>query len=423
MATIYLRSSDGSDGDDGSTWALAKATYQAALTAGGTDGIIYMDEDHRETFGASTTFTVPSGCKTVVCQTDTTTPVTAPNATANIETTSSNDLLKLSGTGYYEGFSCKCTSTFSVGLVGNTLRANNCRIETGSLLSPGEDGSTIIIKNSTLIITLAISIGRGGLVDVRNSTLSINGTNAISHTTEGGKVVLDGNDMSGGSFTNLIDSNVASGTERLDVMVSNCKFPASYNLDNGSSPSVDTCALKVTSCGNADEIYQDYERQRFGTIEDDTAIYRTGGASVDGTTGFSYKITTTSAAVEAILGVRFRLVTLQVDASTQKTLTVHLAYDDPSLNNDDVWIEAKYHDATDEALGKWASTGVDSIQDTPGRTAFTDVSGSETWNGTAKDNEESIELDITGADGLVEIWVNLAVASTTIYVDPKIEIS
>ena len=37
MADIYLSSVDGSDSDDGSTWALAKATLAAALTAAGAD--------------------------------------------------------------------------------------------------------------------------------------------------------------------------------------------------------------------------------------------------------------------------------------------------------------------------------------------------------------------------------------------------
>ena len=43
---LYVRSSDGNDGDNGSTWALAKATLAGAVTAW-TDGDVICVEDNR----------------------------------------------------------------------------------------------------------------------------------------------------------------------------------------------------------------------------------------------------------------------------------------------------------------------------------------------------------------------------------------
>ncbi len=59
MAVIYLRSTDGSDADNGSTWALAKATLAAALTAAGAGGTVYVSQVHAETQAGAMTLTSP----------------------------------------------------------------------------------------------------------------------------------------------------------------------------------------------------------------------------------------------------------------------------------------------------------------------------------------------------------------------------
>jgi hypothetical protein len=55
MATIYLRSTDGDDADNGTTWALAKATLASAVTAAGTGGLIYVSKSHAETYSSTAT--------------------------------------------------------------------------------------------------------------------------------------------------------------------------------------------------------------------------------------------------------------------------------------------------------------------------------------------------------------------------------
>ena len=56
MATRYVRSTDGSDSDDGSTWALAKATV-AGVTAIDTAGdTLWISQAHAETSGSAITF-------------------------------------------------------------------------------------------------------------------------------------------------------------------------------------------------------------------------------------------------------------------------------------------------------------------------------------------------------------------------------
>lgn len=425
MATVYC-DDGGSNTSPYDTWAKAATTLQTALTAAGANGLVYMDQDHYESFAVNTTFTGSDGIKIIVCQTGTTTPVTSPKATPNIETTTGNDFLVFGFSAYMEGISTKSTDDFRPGNDGTTLRLVNSKVEVSQLNSSiggvANDGNSMFFDECT-IISGNIDISRGLRLHIVDSVVTLAATSAILGSIEGGQLDINGCDLSSGTFTYLMDTAIAASAENVDFFINNCKLPASVAYDNGLSPSADTSKIVVTKSGNADQIYQYYERQRYGTIQEETAIYRSGGASVPGTTGFSYKITTTASAVEYLHPVRFKLATLQVDATTEKTLTVHLAYNDPDLNNDDVWLEVRYPDATNEAHGQWASTGMDRYGDSPSRTAFTDVSGTETWNGTAKNNEETIEVAITGADGLVEVFICLAKASTTIYVDPKVEVS
>lgn len=90
MATIYLRSTDGNDADNGSTWALAKATLAAAITAAGAGGTVYMSQAHAE---SGSTITLDGGTAAsptvVLCVNDGAAPPTALATTGSIATTTS----------------------------------------------------------------------------------------------------------------------------------------------------------------------------------------------------------------------------------------------------------------------------------------------------------------------------------------------
>jgi hypothetical protein len=58
--TIYTRSSDGDDADDGSTWALANATLAGSIADWTTSDIICIEDNHNETQATTMTLT-PTG--------------------------------------------------------------------------------------------------------------------------------------------------------------------------------------------------------------------------------------------------------------------------------------------------------------------------------------------------------------------------
>src|SRR3990167_8140047 len=95
MAVVYLRSTDGSNLDDGSTWALAKATLAGALSAAGRGGAGYVSQAHAETQGTNMTLTSPGSAASpvnVICVDDSAEPHTATATTATVTTTGTTSI-------------------------------------------------------------------------------------------------------------------------------------------------------------------------------------------------------------------------------------------------------------------------------------------------------------------------------------------
>ena len=126
MAIIYLRSTNGTaDADDGSTWALAKTTLAAALTAAGNGGTVYVSQAHAETQATVMTLTSPGTAANlvkIICVSDATAPPTTLATTATVTTTGASPI-SFSGFGYCYGV------TFNAG-TGST--AANINFTSGS---------------------------------------------------------------------------------------------------------------------------------------------------------------------------------------------------------------------------------------------------------------------------------------------------
>ena len=433
MATIYLRSSDGDDGDDGSTWALAKLTWQAAATAAGVDGTVIMDEDHRETFGDSKTFTMPAGLKTVVVQTGTTTLVTSPNATANIECTTGNDDLIINGVQIYSyGLSLKTTREIRSQTNDSALKFENSRVITTSssgFIGVENDGGTLCLIDCE-VSTYGFHVSRGGLVSLRGCTYEVTAsapTTLFQLGAEGGRFHIDSNDFSAYDGTNIFNfAQITSANQGVSVQFTNNRMPSGAISWSAGRPTIISSEdwLKCHANGNGSEYYQIFEDNYGGYVQESVAIDRVGGATYDGTNLFSIGLHG-NANTSYVTPIRHKLRIKPIDATSGATVKVHLAYDKgTTLNNSDIGLEVKYHDGTNEAHGKWVREIALGPLDSGDRDGFTDVSGSETWNESFGDpNEETIEVDIpASADGLVEVWVVL-MSNETVYFCPEPEVT
>ena len=103
----YLRSSDGNDADDCSTWALASATLADAYTNVSAGETICVDDDHDEVTTTTVTYSgigsIGSPVSVVTVVTDTTTPVSSPPASYMFGNNGNNDYVRLNGHYYFYG--------------------------------------------------------------------------------------------------------------------------------------------------------------------------------------------------------------------------------------------------------------------------------------------------------------------------------
>ena len=175
---------------------------------------------------------------------------------------------------------------------------------------------------------------RGSVIIVRGCTYEAIGTKSymIDGGTEGGMGIFDGNDFSawGGSYILDWSQNPRQIT---NVQFTNNRIPSGLTAISKQLPSYQTHGgiHKYHGNGNADEYYQIYEEAIAGSIEEDTAIDRTGGATYDGTNLFSVKLTG-NANTSTIQPLRFKLKTLLNSIGSGKTLIFFCSIRTPVLD-------------------------------------------------------------------------------------------
>jgi len=161
MADIYLSSVDGSDGDDGSTWALAKATLAAALTAAGAGGTVYMDNAHAETQASDMTLASPGTAASptrVLCvdRTGNPQPPTALATTGAVTTTGNTKIIFGAGSyTYYYGITFTAAS-------GGTTSAGYITVFSDGTTSAGVIFEACVLNNGTTAVTAVMAFGRHG---------------------------------------------------------------------------------------------------------------------------------------------------------------------------------------------------------------------------------------------------------------------
>jgi len=456
MAVIYCRSTDGSDGDDGSTWALAKATLAAAVTAAGVGGTVYVSSSHSESL-ASGSMTLDSGVEgfnspsLILCVDDTSDPepptALATGAVVGLGEVASTRIIHFLGSMYCYGiqfttvtdnvnhlirfasenaltsikqvfencwFNVRCLGAASgIGSTGGSnydwmhiVELINCDISVNASASASVIdsfhngifrwyGGTLITGNPTNLVQVP-SGARPGLIDIRDVDLSVLGS---------GQYLL----------TN-------ASRLRIEFSIANCVLGASCGLVNSFYTDSQDSLIHIDNCSSSDVDVQFLYQNSFGVFQEDLAVYRSGGAS-DGVTAFSAQVVTTAAAEPFVNPLRVKLATLWADTSSAATFTAHIVHDSATnLQDDEIWIEVEYPDDTTTQSFLENDKAADIFATPADQTAST-----ETWTGTGGfTNENKQKLSVTtsntGKAGPVTVWLNVAATSKTLYACPKIEV-
>lgn len=448
MAVIYLRSTDGNDADNGSTWALAKATLAAAVTAAGAGGTVYVSQAHAETQASAMTIALPGtpgAPALVLCVNDGAEPPTALTSTATVSTTGGNALTiqgsaNGTGAGYIFGV------TFSAGDSTNSASINvggtnqlQCLMDTCKLVLGGSGSTSRITLNAATRSALLelrntpmkfANAAQG--IDTRDNVLWSNTPSAIDASGQtptvlfimnNGSVInttLRGVDLSAlGSGKSLFTPNSTGAHGSIKLI--NCKLGASVSaLSTAISYGAERYMIE-----NSDSADTNYRMEHYcyqGSIKSETVKVRTSGAS-DGTTLISWNMTSLAGAsfVSPLESPMFAI--WNDTAGSAKTVTVEILHDSlTALTDADIWLEVEEMGTSGYPISSIISDRkADILAAAADQTASTAA-----WTTTGITNVKKQKLSVTFTPqkkGYFQARVMLAKPSYTVYVDPMMVVS
>lgn len=432
MADIYVRSTDGSDADNGSTWALAKAKLTGASAIDAAGDTIWLSQSHSETTNGNylNTFngTLANPIR-VLCANDAAEPPTALATGAIIAITGASSIVTLGPIGHMYGIEFRL-GTGTEGLANATITATlleNCTFyhvgtgATGRLAF--SSGVRMVMLNPVLRFSDAGQ--RAKLSSVIDLQEIVGGSLHASSTSP--TVMFD--DTSAGivrgfDFTNAAAGLILTSGAQTNIKFIDCKLPASWSgsLCNTSPPTTHNTRVSLYNCDAGATNYNLWIETAWGTIRSETTLVRTGGAS-DGTTPLSWKLTSTVNAHFMMPLVTDEIVIWNDTTGSSKTVTVEVLHDSATaLKDDEVWLRVDYLSSS----GSPISTMITDAKADTLATAADQTSSSETWTTTGMSNPNKQKLSVTFTPqmkGFIHARVMLGKASYTLYVDPLLTVS
>lgn len=454
MGDIYVRSTDGNDADNGSTWALAKATLAGAVAIASAGDRIFVSHVHDETTAAAITYNIPGTPNApvqILCANDGAEPPTTLATTAIIKTTTGgNGRNIVFGTGSFYVYGLNIApgygSTSNYATIGlrnsgtagfNAQTYEACNLTLPPFSSVNNNISIGLSANTTSsikvnLIDCVFDYGNAAAsagINVANRVrfaectwININ-TTAFKPLGNSGRsfdVQLDNCDLSAyGSGKNLVD---VGALPTGDFILRNCKIGAAVSVTTGSFPAPGA-RVKLHNTDSADTQHALYDTGYTGIVALETTQVRTGGAD-DGLNPYSWRMTS-SANCDALVAAleTSEMVQWNDTVGSAITVTVEILHDSATaLQDDEVWLEVGYYGTSGYPLGIAISDKRGSVLATPAD----QTSSSETWTTTGMTNPNTQKLSVTFTPqevGYLQARVGLGKASYTLIVDPKLTVS
>lgn len=364
MAIFYVRSTDGNDGDNGSTWALAKATLAGAFAAMAAGDTVYVSQAHAETQASAMTLTSPGTAANpclVLCANDGAEPPTALATTATISTTGANNLA-FAGFAYCYGITftagtgavaANCTFNASTpwGWVLEACALRSGTSSTTAIINAGNattnaDDQYLDLLNTTLQFgnaSQAFNI-RGARVRWRNTVSAITGATlptTLFKAAAAFPALLEASGVDFSALTsgkNLVDQSLAAPAL---YRFANCKLGSSVSMTTGTNPGPGGAIVEVYNCDSGDTNYRSERYEYQGSTVTVTDVVRSGGAT-DGTTAIGWKLVSGANARFISPLATFPIIGWLTSTGSQ-TLTVQYIHGGANaLNNDEIWFELEY---------------------------------------------------------------------------------
>lgn len=453
MADIFLRSTDGNDANAGTAKEAPKDTMQAAITAAGAGGRVFVSDLHDEivTPAANFLWSIPGtvGAPTrIYCVPDwgAATGSTAPTAYStgarfSVNGTVNNLNLQWP-TAYFHFYGITFRGNnfggnangFSLGITTNGhgyLLFEDCdfvtRTGTGPLFGIGSslnNGSaqTVHLINCRWNFNATagqIQFSTANAIIEDCATNPFTGsipTTAFQSVSGVGRIVIRNVDLS--SVSGTLISFGSNDRPAPEILFEACKLHASatkYSTTNLNGPG--GRSVKFLRCDSGDTNYKLIRVDQRGTFQDETTIVRSGGAS-DGTTPFAWKMVTV-ANVSNLYPMHGEPIPIWIDSTgSAKTITIEVVTDNVTLTDAEAWIEVTYLGTSGNPLGARVSDRIAGFLATPANQSTSSVTWTTTGLGTPV--KQKLEATFTPQEkGPAIVTVHLGRASTTLYYCPK----
>lgn len=445
MTLRYTRSTDGSDADNGTTWALAKATLAGVAAIDAAADRLWVSQAHAESTAAGITIAIAGTIgvpSEILCGNDGAEPPVALATTGQVTTTGTSNIA-LTGSFYCYGL------IFTAGSGGGSSvltlcdsAANNQVYESCDFIigSTGGSGAVYLGSQSSVsanAVTLnncrvkfagiAQNLSVGCRARINGGSIIAGGTNVTNFI--GGYLSNRGIDLvvTGFDFTNLAStSNLMLGGAVGNIgraIFRDCTMPPSWS---GSlmSAAISTAGFRAEmhNCDSADTNYRFWIEDYTGSIKSEIVIVRTSGAT-DNTTPLSWKMASSAGIFPQLVLSSQEFWEWNDTTGSSKTATVEIVHDSvTALTDAEVWLEIIYPGTSGKPLGTIASDKAASVIATPAD----QTTSSATWTttGLTNPNKQKLEVMFTPTKkGPIIARVCMSKSSKTIYVDPLLTIS
>lgn len=449
MANRYVRSTDGNNADDGSTWALADAGLVGSSAGDAAGDTTWVSQAHAESTAANINFACAGTNATpsrLLCGNDAAEPPTALATTATV-TVSTNNSLTLSGTFYCYGITFISNGT----IVCNGGSTNNIQIYeqcSFQLTNAGSAGSWIsAVGNNQMYRTELIdctfkptaatnvhvlcgdTVIRGGSFLAGSAAL----TSIFKPQGDRTHANLDCSAFDFSQLGSTVNLFFGSGINSGKFVVRNCKLPASWTGLLVASGLVGPGErFEMYNCDSTDTNYRLWIEDYAGSIKSETTIVRTSGAS-DGTTGLSWKMVTSANAEYPLVKLESGEIMAWNSTLSSVTATVEIVHDTnvaggqgagtgSRFQDDEIWLEVMTLNTSGYPLGTWTRDCKADVL----ATAADQADSTETWTttGLTTPQKQKLSCTFTPAEvGYIVARVVVAKASKTIYVCPKLTVA
>jgi len=403
-------------------WARLNLAWASGFFAANND-TVYVSNNHAETSSATLNYNQNFGdanTLAVICVSDTAVPPTATATTGSVTTTgNSNIALPNGGSMYTYGLVFNCgngTNNPAITCGGTNSNFDTCALNivatgvqgTGNIQliggAGGDDNTTALDPTGVNLINCTVSFGASGQY--------FSGYQGAAFTMKGGSI-----GATGVAPSVLTTGNFGPGATRI---IEKIAAREGFSMYSGTPPytQAQTPEVKLHNCDSSGTNYRYGYQNNKGQVTSNTAITRNAGAS-NGTTALSWKFVSSSIVNYNNPFQSEAIAVWNSFTSGTHTATIGITTN-TALTNANFWIEVECLGASGSPLGSITNSKKALLA----AAVALPTDGTSVWAGTAQTYQYAVACSFSPLmAGPLKVRIYLADPSTTVYVDPLIQLA